>query len=250
MLRGLVPGRLPGPRSQGSASRPSDRGGGALVPALRAPVPRCRGTAQRTRDRGRPGDGLPPGAAVHPAAGRRRPIRPPHTWRPVVRRRNLREGQRSLALRLPSGRPTGPGHRAPVTPPGRCSGPPVLRPGAADAALGPVVVPLNPFTGGCTRVTRELAARPLASCGAGYACSVTRTASHVGIFHRRETSAPAQCRPWSTQVTRVRRYRRHRGGRQILDGHARDVAALARRLRSAAPAALPDLTERARNRVR
>jgi transposase, IS6 family len=40
-----------------------------------------------------------------PAAGRRRPIRPPRTGRPVVHRRDLREGQRSLALRLSGHRP-------------------------------------------------------------------------------------------------------------------------------------------------
>jgi hypothetical protein len=42
-----------------------DRGGGALVSALRAVLPRCRGAAGRARDRGRSRHGVPVGADVH-----------------------------------------------------------------------------------------------------------------------------------------------------------------------------------------
>ena len=52
--------------------------------------------------------------------------------RPVVRRRDLRQGQRRVALRLPGDRPVRAGHRrAGLGPPRRRCGPPVLRPGAA-----------------------------------------------------------------------------------------------------------------------
>jgi hypothetical protein len=53
------------PRSRRSGTRPV--------------VPRRRGTAGRARGPGRPRDGLPVGPALHPAAGRYRPVRPPLT---------------------------------------------------------------------------------------------------------------------------------------------------------------------------
>jgi hypothetical protein len=53
-----------------------DRPRGPLVPALLPVLPRRRGAARRARDRGRPRHDLPLGAAVHAAAGRRRPAVP------------------------------------------------------------------------------------------------------------------------------------------------------------------------------
>jgi conjugative relaxase-like TrwC/TraI family protein len=88
-----------------------DRAGGALVPALRPVVPRRRRAAGRARRRGRPRHRLPVGAAVHAAAGRRRTAMPPPGRGPLVRGRDLREGRRPVALRLPRDRPVRPGHR-------------------------------------------------------------------------------------------------------------------------------------------
>jgi hypothetical protein len=54
-----------------------DRGCGALVLAQRPVLSRRRGAAGRTRHRGGPRDCVPVGAAIHAAAGRRRPVLPP-----------------------------------------------------------------------------------------------------------------------------------------------------------------------------
>ncbi len=69
----------------------ADRRGGPVVPALQPLLPRRGRTAGRARGRGRQPHRLPVGAAVHAAAGRRRPVCPPLAGRSVVRRRDLRQ---------------------------------------------------------------------------------------------------------------------------------------------------------------
>jgi hypothetical protein len=68
-----------------SVSTSGDRGRGALVSALRSVLLRRRGVARRMRCRGGSRDGLPVGAAVHPAARGRRPGLPAHARWPLVR---------------------------------------------------------------------------------------------------------------------------------------------------------------------
>ena len=97
--------------SRGSGSHRGDLVGGALVSPVRALLPRSRGAPRRTRHRGRPRHPVPVGATLHTAAGRRRPAVSPRGRGPVVRRRDLREGRRPLALRVPSRRPVRAGHR-------------------------------------------------------------------------------------------------------------------------------------------
>ena len=64
-----------------------------------------------------------------------RPV-PAHPWGPVVRRRDVCEGRRQVALPVPGGRPVRPGHRrAGVTQAGQESGPAVLHPGAGRRHL-------------------------------------------------------------------------------------------------------------------
>ena len=105
-----------------------------LRPALRTLLPRRRGAARRTRC---PVDHVTVYRwvqRVYITAGRRRPSPPPHTGRSVVRRRDIRQGQRDLALRLPGARPARPGHRrAAGDPPRRSGGSSVLHPRIADA---------------------------------------------------------------------------------------------------------------------
>src|SRR5215217_6271624 len=88
-----------------------DRAGGPLVPALRPLLPRRRGAAHRARGRGRPCHRLPLGAALHAATGRRRQTMPPHRWGPMVCGRDVCEGRRQMALRLPGDRSVRPGDR-------------------------------------------------------------------------------------------------------------------------------------------
>jgi hypothetical protein len=47
------------------------------------------------------------GAAIHPAAGRRRPMVSACSRRQVARRRDLRQSQRGVAVRVPGGRQYG-----------------------------------------------------------------------------------------------------------------------------------------------
>ena len=66
--------------------------------------------AERGR-RGRPRHGVPVGAAVHAAVRRGRPPAPARHRGPLVRRRDLRQGRRPVAVPVPGGRPVRPGHR-------------------------------------------------------------------------------------------------------------------------------------------
>jgi hypothetical protein len=78
---------------------------GPLVPTLRPVLPRPRRAPGRARDRGRPRHHLPVGAAVHAAAGRRRPALPASRGRSLAGGRDLCEGGRPVAVRLPGDRP-------------------------------------------------------------------------------------------------------------------------------------------------
>jgi len=113
--------------------RRGDRRCGALVPAVQPFVSGRGGTAGRTGRRGRSRHRLSVGAAVHTTAGRRRPIRPPLTRRQVVHRRDVRQGQRGVALRVPGDRPARAGHRrARLVPPRRRWRAQILPAGALD----------------------------------------------------------------------------------------------------------------------
>jgi hypothetical protein len=84
---------------------------GALVPAVWAVVPGRRRVPHRTRDRGRPRHGVPVGPALHTAPRGRRPTMPTRGRRPLVCGRDLRQGRRPVALRVPGSRPVRPDHR-------------------------------------------------------------------------------------------------------------------------------------------
>ena len=78
---------------------------------VRVVLPGPRRAARRARHRGRPRDPLPVGAAVHAVVDRRRPAVSARGRGSLVRRRDLRQGLRGLALRVSGGRPARPGHR-------------------------------------------------------------------------------------------------------------------------------------------
>src|SRR4029453_14162680 len=69
----------------------ADRPRGPLVSALRPLVSRHRGTSHRAGYRGWPRPRLSVGAALHAAAGRRRPALPPRRRRPLASRRDLHQ---------------------------------------------------------------------------------------------------------------------------------------------------------------
>ena len=83
---------------------------GPLVPALRAVLPGRGRAAGRARHHCRSRHRLPVGPAVHPGVHRGRPAVPPCSRRPVVRRRDVREGRRPVELPVPGDRPARPGH--------------------------------------------------------------------------------------------------------------------------------------------
>jgi hypothetical protein len=107
-----------------------DRSRGSLVSAVRPVLPGCGGVARRAWGRGGPRDGPPVGPAVHPAAGRGRPAVSARGRGPLVRRRDLPQGRRQVAVCVPGSGPVRAGHRrVPVLPAGRRGGPPVPPPG-------------------------------------------------------------------------------------------------------------------------
>jgi hypothetical protein len=88
-----------------------DLAGSALVSPLRPVLPRCRRTPGRTRHRSRSRHRVPVGATLHPAGHRGGTAVPAQCRRSLVRRRNLRPRRWRVAVRVPSCRPTRPGHR-------------------------------------------------------------------------------------------------------------------------------------------
>jgi hypothetical protein len=89
-----------------------DHRGSALIPALRPESYRERGgAAGRTQCRGGSRHDLPVGAAVHAAVDRRGTAVPAHRRGSVVRRRNLRQGRRTVGVSISGDRPVQPGHR-------------------------------------------------------------------------------------------------------------------------------------------
>jgi hypothetical protein len=112
--------RQPGQSYRGSGHDPGRH------PHILTVLPRPRRTPHRTPDRGRPRHHLPVGPAVHAAAGRGRPPMPPRRRQSLAGRRDLHEGRRPLAVRLPGHRPVRPGHRHLRLPAARHQGSPSL----------------------------------------------------------------------------------------------------------------------------
>ena len=81
------------------------------------------------RCRRRPCDCVPVGAAVHSVVRRRRPAAAARCRGPLVRRRDLRQGHRPMAVPVPGDRPIRSDHRrAALRAPGHRRRPPVLHP--------------------------------------------------------------------------------------------------------------------------
>ena len=122
LLAGPGHRRQTAPRSPGSGSRPTSSSRPCVATSAMGCLPRRRGAARRARDRRRPRDAIPVGSEFHPVPGRRSSALSPPCRRSLVRGRDLPQGGRGVALRVPGRGPVRPGGRCVAVAPERCPG--------------------------------------------------------------------------------------------------------------------------------